>query len=173
MSSRCDRTGATAPVTAAVCGLYCDACTLFIGSHEDPERLALSASRMGWDLTEAYCDGCRAERRTPYCRTCDLYACADRRGHSFCQECEDYPCAELESFRQERPHRTEILDNLDRIAEAGVDTWLREVKSRYSCRSCGTLNSAYDLKCRACGHEPSCEYVAAHQDAIVKSLIRR
>ena len=27
------------PETAAVCGLYCEACSLFIASHEDPERL--------------------------------------------------------------------------------------------------------------------------------------
>lgn len=162
--------GSPVPATAAVCGLCCDVCSIFIGSQEDPQRLALFAARQGWGVEEAHCDGCRAERRTPYCRSCDLFACAKRRGRSFCRECEDYPCADLEEFRQEKPHRTEICENLDRIADAGVETWLAEAKDRHACPSCGTLNSAYDLKCRACGHEPASAYVAVHREAIVERL---
>ena len=32
-----------APVMAAVCGLFCSACTFYIGTHEDPARLAVLA----------------------------------------------------------------------------------------------------------------------------------
>jgi hypothetical protein len=158
------------PTTAAVCGLCCDACSIFIGSHEDPKRLALFASRQGWTLEEAHCEGCRSEERTPYCQACDLYACAERRGHSFCIECEEYPCADLHEFRQERPHRIEIYESLARIGEIGAEAWLAEARARFSCASCGTLNSAYDLKCRACGHEPGNAYVDAHREAIVERL---
>ncbi len=162
-----------APTTAAVCGLCCDACSIFIGSHEDPKRLELLASRMGWDLEDAYCDGCRSERRTPYCEACGLYRCAQQRGHAFCGECEDYACAELQAFQRERPHRAELWESLARIGEIGAEAWLAEAKGRYSCPSCGTLNSAYDLKCRSCGHEPSCDYVAAHREAILAALSPR
>ena len=41
-----------------------------------------------------------------------------------------------------------------RIGEIGRGGLADEVKERYTCPSCGTLNSAYDLKCRSCGHEP-------------------
>ncbi len=160
----------SAPATAAVCGLYCDACSIFIASHEDPEQLALLASRMGWSIDEAYCDGCRAKRRTPYCRACGLFACAESRGYAFCGECETFPCAELEAFHRERPHRAEIYQSLEQIAEIGAKAWLAEVRNRYTCPSCGTLNSAYDLKCRSCGHEPANAYVAAHREAIVERL---
>lgn len=159
-----------APATAAVCGLCCDACSIYIGAHEDPERLATFAARMGWSVDDAYCDGCRAERRTPYCRACRLYDCAAERGHAFCGECEDFPCAALDEFRQERPHRIEIYDNLRRIAEIGAEAWLEEVRQHYSCPSCGVLNSAYDLMCRACGREPGNAYVAAHREEIVERL---
>jgi hypothetical protein len=162
----------TTPARAAVCGLPCEACSIYIGSQEDPERLARFAARVGWDIAEAHCDGCRAEVRTPYCRTCGLYACATRRRHDFCIECEDYPCADLEAFKQERPHRIEIYDNLARIRGIGVEEWLAEARERYSCPECGTVNSAYDVKCRSCGHEPGSAYVAAHRDAILEALSR-
>jgi predicted RNA-binding Zn-ribbon protein involved in translation (DUF1610 family) len=158
------------PTTAAVCGLLCDACSIFIGSQEDPERLAAFAARQGWSVEEARCDGCRADRRTSYCRDCDLFACAASRGYAFCGECEEYPCAALDEFRCERPHRTEIYENLDRISKAGVDVWMQETKERFTCSSCGTLNSAYDLKCRKCGQEPGSAYVAAHRETIVERL---
>jgi hypothetical protein len=160
-----------APATAAVCGLCCDACTIFIGSHKDPARLQRFASTFGWSLEQAHCDGCRAGDRTPYCEACRLFACAQERGHEFCIECDDYPCTELESFRQERPHRAEIHENLSRIREIGANAWLAEVKrERYSCPDCGTLNSAYDLRCRACGREPGNTYVERHREEIVARL---
>jgi hypothetical protein len=158
------------PPTAAVCGLCCDVCSMFIAAHEDPQRLTLLAGRMGWDVADAHCDGCRGERRTPYCRSCDLFACAERRGHAFCGECADYPCTELQDFQRERPHRAELYQNLDRIAQAGVERWLAETKDRYTCPACGTLNSCYDLKCRKCGHEPSCAFVSAHKALIAETL---
>ncbi len=32
---------------AAVCGLFCPACTIYIGTREDPDRLKASARRTG------------------------------------------------------------------------------------------------------------------------------
>jgi hypothetical protein len=158
------------PATAAVCGLCCDVCSIFIAAHEDPQRLALLAGRMGWDIADAHCDGCRSHRRTPSCRDCDLLACAQERGHAFCSECCDYPCTQLQDFQHEKPHRAELYHNLDRIADLGVERWLTETKDRYSCPACRTLNSSYDLKCRKCGHEPSCAFVEAHLDLIAAAL---
>jgi hypothetical protein len=34
-----DLSGETGKNLAAVCGLYCEACSLFIATKEDPERL--------------------------------------------------------------------------------------------------------------------------------------
>ncbi|MBN1630909.1 MAG: DUF3795 domain-containing protein [Thermoleophilia bacterium] len=168
-----DQTPKKTPTTAAVCGLCCDACSVFIGSHEDPKRLEMFAGSMGWKLEESYCDGCRSDRRTPYCQACELYKCAERRGYAFCSECEDYPCAELRAFQEERPHRIELFESLARIGEIGAEAWLAEVKQRYACPSCGTLNSAYDLRCRTCGREPGSAYAEAHWDAILAALTPR
>ncbi len=127
------------------------------------------AVRMGWEEGDAHCDGCRAQIRTPYCRSCTLFACAERHGYSFCGECEDYPCADLKAFQRERPHRAELWKSLERIGEIGPEAWLVEAKERNTCPSCDTLNSAYDLQCRKCGHEPASAFVAANREAIVEA----
>ena len=79
------------PTAAAVCGLYCEACALYIGTHEDPAMLSLLAVRLGQTEDETRCDGCRAERRLKYCQSCTLFTCAAQRGHSFCVECSTSP----------------------------------------------------------------------------------
>jgi len=158
------------PRLAAACGLFCPACTIYIGTQEDPDRLESSAKLRGVDVETLRCDGCRAERRSGYCRTCTLIRCATEKGIEFCVECEDYPCEDLKRFQAERPHRRMLFPDLERIREIGFEDWFAEKIDYYSCPECGTLNSAYDFKCRACGHEPSCAYVAEHGEAVRKFL---
>lgn len=155
---------------AAVCGLYCEACTLYIATTEDPERLKVLAERFQLTEEEMKCCGCRAEKRGPYCLTCKMFSCAAERGIDFCSECDEYPCKDLKQFQSERPHRIELWDDLERIRDIGHKNWLKEVRKNYSCSGCRTLNSAYDLKCRKCGQEPSCDYVARHRQSIEQAL---
>jgi len=94
---------------AAVCGLFCEACNLFIATQEDPARLKRLAARFQVSEEDAKCQGCRSEKRGPYCRICKMFSCAAERGIDFCSECEDYPCNDLKQFQAERPHRIEFL----------------------------------------------------------------
>ena len=50
---------------AAVCGLFCPSCTVYIATHEEPERLRIRAKRSGLATEELMCDGCRADRPLP------------------------------------------------------------------------------------------------------------
>ena len=159
-----------APVTAAVCGLFCSACTFYIGTHEDPARLARLAAAFGMSEERLLCDGCRSDRRIFYCDNCHMFACAGERGYSFCGECPDSPCPDLQTFVAERPHRADIYRDLARIAEIDGEAWMAEATERHSCPECGTLNSAYDLVCRTCGRDPSSPYVEEHRDIIVTRL---
>ena len=152
------------PAEAAACGLYCEACALYIGTHEDPAMLSFLATRLGQTEAETQCDGCRAERRSKYCQSCTLFTCAAQRGHSFCVECSDFPCDDLNAFQRERPHRADLFVDLERIAEIGPWEWVEEAKKRYACPDCGTTNSAYHIKCRSCGREPSNAFVAEHAE---------
>ena len=158
---------------AAVCGLYCEACSWFIATTEDPERLKRLAAQLNWSEEESKGYGCRSEKRLPYCEKCKMFACADERGIDFCSECEEYPCDELKQFQSAMPHRIELWANLDRIKSVGYKQWLKEIRKHYTCPRCQTLNSTYDLKCRKCGEDPSCSYVAKHRQEIEQYLKNR
>ena len=168
-----DESPAQPPTLAAACGLFCEACSIYIASREDPDRLALIAAGFGQTREDTYCEGCRAERRALYCRSCKMSACAAERGLAFCGDCPRYPCAEIEAFGREYPHRAHIHEDLQRISDIGSEAWMEETRRRYACPACGTINSAYDLSCRRCGREPANTFVEEHREAIVKRLARR
>jgi len=158
---------------AAVCGLYCEACSWFIATTEDPQRLKWLAAQLHFSEEESKCYGCRSGKRLPYCEKCKMSSCAAERGIDFCSECEDYPCDDLKRFQSAMPHRIELWINLERIKSIGYKQWLKEIRETYTCPQCQTLNSTYDLKCRTCGEEPSCNYVARHKLAIEQFLKNR
>ena len=158
---------------AAVCGLYCEGCSWFIATSENPEKLKRMGSKFNWSQEESRCLGCRSGKRLPYCENCTMAACAAERGIDFCSECADYPCDELKTFQAALPHRIELWDNLARIGSVGYQQWLREIRANYACPQCHAINSAYDLKCRKCGGEPSCGYVARHREKIEQFLRTR
>ncbi len=158
----------------AVCGLFCPACHVFIGTREDPGRLAAMAQRLQRTLEEIKCNGCRSERRCFYCETvCTMAKCAAAKGVDFCGDCAEYPCSSLRAFQAEMPHRIELWKSQERIKKAGYETWYAEMIEHYSCKKCGTLNSAYDIACRKCGSTPSCAYVGLHKDEILRHMAKR
>jgi len=155
---------------AAVCGLFCPACMIYIATHEDPEKLKIIAENRKVTVEEVKCDGCRAERRTFYCKTCKMYQCAAEKGIDFCGECRDYPCKDLKAFQAELPHRFELWEAQERIKEVGYEQWCKEQIKHYSCPKCRTLNSAYDFTCRKCGASPSCAYNGRHEQETIQML---
>jgi len=78
----------------------------------------------------------------------------------------------LKTFQAQLPHRIELWKSLERIKEAGYETWYAEMIEHYSCPECHTLNSAYDLACRRCGSSPSCAYVRLHKDEIAPHITK-
>ena len=158
---------------AAVCGLFCPACHVFIGTKEDPERLNVMAKRNQRTVEELQCNGCRSAKRCYYCESnCKMAKCAAAKGVEFCIECAEYPCGDLRTFQAEMPHRIELWKSQERIKDVGYEKWYTEMIEHFSCPTCHTLNSAYDLKCRKCGEEPSCTYVSLHQDEILRHLAK-
>lgn len=158
---------------AAVCGLFCPGCSLFIATHEEPARLDGLAARMGRTVDDLLCDGCRSDRQSFYCRSmCQMKACAKQKGVDFCGDCQDYPCETLKAFQKEHPHRLELWDSLEQIRERGWEAWFRDRSLHYACEKCGVLNSAYHPHCRACGAVPPCAYVKLHGDEILRALRR-
>jgi hypothetical protein len=159
---------------AAVCGLFCPACSVFIGTKEDPARLNVIAQRVQRPVEELRCNGCRSEKRCFYCESkCIMAKCAAAKGVDFCGECAEYPCMDLKAFQAEMPHRIELWKSQERIKEAGYEKWYAEMIEHYSCPKCRALNSAYDLKCRKCGEEPGSGFVARHKKELEQFLANR
>jgi hypothetical protein len=173
MQEKGNRSGELDKKIAAVCGLYCEACSLFIATTEDPARLKGLAARFQLSEEAIKCYGCRSAKRGPYCENCKMFTCAAERGIDFCSECEEYPCDDLKQFQSARPHRIELWADLERIKSIGYRQWLKEIRENYACPRCQIINSAYDLKCRKCSEEPSCNYVAKHKQAIEQYLTNR
>ena len=151
---------------AAVCGLFCPSCIIYIGARETAPRRAAIARSMGLEPETIRCDGCRSENRFSYCSTCQIVACAQGRGIDFCSNCSGYPCTKLQEFQNAYPHRLELWPWLDRIAAVGYETWFDEMLERFSCPECGTINSAYHLVCRVCGKSPGSAFAEAHHEKI-------
>jgi hypothetical protein len=155
---------------AAICGLFCPACTVFIGTKEEPDRLKYLAQRMGHSVEEIECSGCRSEKRCFSCESCKITTCAAEKELDFCGECSDYPCEQLKIFQAQMPHRIELWEDQTRIKEVGYEQWYREKIEHYSCPECHTINSAYDISCRKCGATPGSAFVSLHKDEIVQHL---
>lgn len=157
---------------AAVCGLFCPACTLYIGTMEnEPHRLKAVSKVYQTASDEWACHGCRSDKRSYFCKhKCKMVDCAREKGIDFCVECDEYPCDDLREFKEQRPHRIELWESQGRIKDVGWAKWYEEMQAHFACPACGTINSAYDLKCRACGEDPSCGYVARHKDEILAYL---
>ncbi len=155
---------------AAVCGLFCPACSIYIGTKEDTERQKRHAETFNVPVEEMECEGCRTDKRIGYCKNCKMVKCASAKGIDFCGECEEYPCEELKQFQSILPHRIELWKFQERIKEVGYERWYTEMLEHYSCPKCGTINSAYDMACRKCGASPSCSYVELNKQEIMKRL---
>lgn len=158
---------------SAVCGLFCPACSLYIGTREDPERLEAIARRFQRPVEDLHCRGCHSGQQSFYCRDCKMKSCSREKGVTFCGECKEYPCPDLTAFQAEMPHRIELWQAQERIRKAGYAKWHAEMTEHYSCAKCGVVNSAYDLRCRNCGEEPSCTYVRLHKNEISEHLAKR
>lgn len=158
---------------AAVCGLFCPSCIVFIAQRESPEKREQLAKNLNLPVEAVKCSGCRSATRFSYCDSCKLYVCAAEKGIDFCGECDDYPCEELKNFQSALPHRAELWDSQDRIREVGYEKWFAEMLEHNACPRCGTINSAYHLTCRSCGAEPGSPFVEVNKNLILTHMEKR
>ncbi len=153
---------------ASVCGLLCETCTVFIATKEDPERLKKLSGLLGIPEDEIRCFGCRSGKKFGPCADCFFAPCAEGKGISFCSECDSFPCKELIEFQAAKLHRLDLWEDLELAKKLEIEEWIKEVRQKYTCSNCGTINSAYDASCRKCGNIPSCDFIKRHGETIKK-----
>jgi len=164
---------------AAPCGLYCGACLIHLASKQgDSELLEQIAKglfeglrrggkgmpplRKGAVVSESReqkleakdlaCDGCLSETVAPQCRICGFRACALEKGLATCAQCANSPCQELVDFNNDGlPHHGEVLANIRRQQDIGLDAWIAEQEERWRCPECGCAVAWYTSQCYGCG----------------------
>jgi hypothetical protein len=153
--------------TAAVCGLLCKSCGIYIATQENNnDQLRSIAERLHIPFEEVQCTGCRSNVLSAHCKTCFFRECSEKKEIGFCSECTDYPCAQLKEFQTKMPHRAELFQSLDRIKEAGWEKWYFEIVAHHSCTKCNTLNGWYEFTCKNCGSDPSSQFVADNYEKL-------
>lgn len=144
---------------AATCGLYCGACPVHVyrerNDYDALRMLAVRYSRLrGLELTpdDLVCDGCLSSRVAVTCRQCKIRSCAETRGITYCSQCLDFPCETIVNFNNDgRLHHSEVLDNIRRQKEVGINTWLDQQDKRWRCVSCKARTEWYDnILCPRC-----------------------
>lgn len=146
--------------TAAVCGLLCKACGIYIATKENnTEQLKRIAERLQIPFEHVSCNGCRSNTHSAHCKSCYFRECSIKKGIEFCSDCIEFPCTQLKDFQTKMPHRVELFKSLERIKEVGWEKWYGEIVARHSCIKCNHLNGWYDLACNQCGNKPSNNFV--------------
>ena len=128
---------------AGPCGYYCGTCGHYLARSKG--RLAQRGLKDG-------CKGCRAQDKKCAWVKRD---CVLLRKHqiAFCFECVDFPCANLLKLnaRHVRDDGIDMLANLERIREVGVEVWLAEQEALWRCPACGGQICVEDKRCFDCG----------------------
>ena len=100
------------------------------------------------DIEDLACGGCLSDMLAAPCRECRIRDCALDRGYAGCTECDDFPCERIKNFNDDGlPHHSEVLKNIRRQKEIGVDSWLKEQAERWRCPSCAAGTDWYAGHC--------------------------
>ncbi len=153
---------------ASTCGLFCPSCHIFIATQAKNEELNNMATKEGVKVEEISCMGCNSENNTIKCKSCKIRACAKEKNIEFCYECKEFPCNSFEEFQKQMPNSIEVYYAQQTIREVGFDIWFKRMMGHYSCKNCGTINSAYDMFCRNCNAAPANDYIRINEDEIIE-----
>lgn len=143
---------------AAPCGLYCGACSILAaGRKNDPKLMELLAVGVAdylghpVEVKDLACEGCHSDVVAIMCRECDLRACALSKGLTHCSKCADFPCQQIIDFNNDDfRHHSEVLDNIRRQRDIGIDAWIKEQDERWRCPKCGCVADWYAGQCSNC-----------------------
>ena len=129
----------------APCGMNCSLCSAYQFKK--------------WDLNSQgfhrmYCAGCipRGKNCTHMGDSCELLAKGKLR---FCFECEAYFCKRLKALdkRYRAKYRMSMVENLNFIAENGVEAFLEKEEAKWKCPDCGATICCHNGLCLNCNLE--------------------
>ncbi|NVM37427.1 MAG: DUF3795 domain-containing protein, partial [Candidatus Lokiarchaeota archaeon] len=113
---------------AAPCGIYCGACRQYLLWKKD--LLEERGYKIG-------CKGCRIRNKNCAFIRRDCLALR-KKELEFCYECENFPCQKLQKLNAyyHEKYSVNMVNNLKKIEEIGVEKWLKEQEEFYTCPNC-------------------------------------
>ncbi len=138
----------------APCGLDCSLCKRALAA-EDP------------------CPGCHGpnENKPEFCaKKCGIILCRKRKenGYAYCDECPDYPCADVQEkedrYTSKYPLYESPVKNLRAIREDGMEKFLENERSQWTCGECGHVVSVHTGICSGCGKQYGAKAVQTDGD---------
>ncbi|HEX2954121.1 MAG TPA: DUF3795 domain-containing protein [Bacillota bacterium] len=130
------------------CGLFCGGCRIYQQTQKG------IATKIDDNLTVT-CQGCNSNQLTPWCTDCGIKNCSRAKGMRYCLECGEFPCEPITHFMDDPqyPYHREVLENMRRLKEVGLEQWLAEMGDEYSCPSCRQQTHWLEQACSTCGKE--------------------
>jgi len=106
-----------------------------------------------------HCPGCRFEGPTKpaYCVRCKIKNCSVLRksGKKFCSRkaCEHFPCPTLAHLdkRYRTKYGMSMVENLGNIKKSGIRKFVKDEKTRWTCKKCGGIICVHKHCCSECG----------------------
>ena len=149
---------------AGRCGIYCGACE-FNKAISHPEIRAMLSKAIHVAEEDIYCTGCGDLDEKSYGVGCKTAVCCDIHNVQYCFDCSEYPCNDLRTMVADPyPHHHNVIIDLERMKEVGIDSWLTEQKKRWSCPACGESFCWYSETCSTCGEKVmSCKEEASNE----------
>jgi hypothetical protein len=111
----------------AYCGLNCHQCDAYLATRENDDNQRIEVARL-WSGKfqmrlkpgDINCDGClsRTGRMVPFCKSCEIRACALKNNVINCAHCDQYPCETLHQFIKTMPKARQRLDAIRKTLSA-------------------------------------------------------
>jgi predicted RNA-binding Zn-ribbon protein involved in translation (DUF1610 family) len=129
---------------AAPCGIYCGACRQY---------LVLKKNQLEQRGFKRGCEGCRIRNKNCVFIRKDCSA-LKKNQIEYCNECNNFPCQNLQKMDNlyQKRYAVNMIGNLKRIKDIGVEKWLQEQKVLYTCPECGGEICVHDAECYDCGY---------------------
>jgi hypothetical protein len=129
----------TKPTLIAPCGINCRLCHAYVREKN-------------------VCPGCRGDdtQKMKTCRNCRIKNCEKlvKDGFTYCYECDTFPC-ELVKHLDKRyctKYGAQPIDNLIRIKTEGIERFVENENTQWTCPGCGAMLCMHKPQCRSCGY---------------------
>ena len=129
----------------APCGINCAVCACY---------LALVHGAWEKDIKIPHCPGCLPRKKM--CAYLMKWCALIGKGRiRFCYECTKFPCKRLKALdgRYRARYRTSPVENLGRIRDRGMRSFLASQRRKWRCPRCGGMISCHNGLCFSCDLE--------------------